>query len=42
VTRAKKCVTLVGSEKTIQMMIDNSDEQKRYTSFAERIREICF
>jgi len=42
VTRAKKCVTLVGSERTIQMMIDNSDEQKRYTSFAERIKEICF
>ena len=41
VTRARRCVTLVGSEEIIQMMIENGDEQKRYTSLAERIRELC-
>lgn len=40
VTRAKKCVTLVGSIDTFQMMIDNESEQKRYTGLMERIREI--
>lgn len=39
VTRAKKCVTLVGDDMTIQRMIQNVNEQKRYTSLAERIRE---
>lgn len=41
VTRAKKCVTLVGSDETLQLMIQNTNEQKRYTSLAERIREFC-
>ena len=40
VTRAKKCVTLVGSDVTFQDMICNVNEQKRYTSLAERIREM--
>lgn len=40
VTRAKKCVTLVGSDVTFQEMIQNVNEQKRYTSLSERIREI--
>lgn len=39
VTRAKRCVTLVGDDRTIQRMIQNVNEQKRYTSLAERIRE---
>ena len=39
VTRAKKCVTLVGSDTTFQEMICNTNEQNRYTSLAERIRE---
>lgn len=39
VTRAKKCVTLVGSETVFWNMIDNNDEQKRNTSLAEQIRE---
>lgn len=39
VTRAKKCITIVGSEETFQEMIQNSSEQKRYTSLDERIRE---
>jgi exodeoxyribonuclease V alpha subunit len=41
VTRARRCVTLVGSEEIIQMTVENGDEQKRYTSLAERIRELC-
>lgn len=39
VTRARKCVTLVGSEEMIQMMVDNSEEQKRFTGLAVRIGE---
>lgn len=41
VTRAKKCVTLVGSEQVFQEMIRNTNEQNRNTSLAERIREFC-
>lgn len=41
VTRAKKCVTLVGSDETLQIMVQNTNEQKRYTSLSERIREFC-
>ena len=40
VTRAKSCVTIVGSERMVQLMIDNESEQKRYTSLAQRIIEI--
>lgn len=40
VTRAKKCVTLVGSETVFREMIANVNEQKRYTSLAERICEL--
>lgn len=40
VTRAKKCVTLVGSDSTFQEMIRNEHEQNRYTSLAERIQEM--
>lgn len=39
VTRAKKCVTLVGSDVVFQEMIQNEREQDRNTSLAERIRE---
>ena len=39
ITRAKKCVTLVGDEHTFYEMIENQSEQKRYTSLAEAIRE---
>lgn len=38
VTRAKKCLTIVGSEATFQEMIQNKNEQNRYTSLAECIR----
>lgn len=39
VTRAKKCVTIVGSDGTFQEMIRNTNEQNRHTSLADRIRE---
>ena len=39
VTRARKCVTLVGSDVTFQAMIDNHQEESRYTTLAERIAE---
>ena len=40
VTRAKKCVTLVGSDVTFQEMICNESEKNRYTSLARQIREL--
>lgn len=39
VTRAKKCLTIIGSDTVFQEMIQNKNEQTRYTSLAERIRE---
>lgn len=39
VTRARRCVTLVGSDAVFQEMIQNNHEQRRNTSLAERIRE---
>lgn len=39
VTRAKKCVTLVGNDVTFQQMIQNVSEQKRYTGLEARLRE---
>ncbi|MDO4965604.1 MAG: ATP-dependent RecD-like DNA helicase [Lachnospiraceae bacterium] len=41
VTRAKKCVTIIGSADTVSKMIENSNEQKRYTSLSEAIKEMC-
>ena len=40
VTRAKKCVTLVGDDVVFQEMIQNTFEQNRYTSLDEYIREM--
>lgn len=40
VTRARHCVTLVGSDSVFQEMIRNTNEQDRNTSLAERIREL--
>ena len=39
VTRAKRCLTIVGSDITFQEMIQNKSEQERYTSLSERIKE---
>lgn len=40
VTRARSCVTLVGSEETFRMMIANGSEQARYSGLLGRIREV--
>lgn len=40
VTRAKKCVVTVGDAQTIQGMIHNVNEQKRYSSLCKRIKEM--
>lgn len=40
VTRAKTCVTLIGSSETVLRMIENKKEQVRYTGLKERIQEI--
>ena len=40
VTRARKCVMILGSEDTVREMIGNSVQQKRYSSLDERILEI--
>lgn len=40
VTRAKNCVTILGSRDTVRQMIANENEQKRYTGLRERICEI--
>lgn len=40
VTRARKCVTLVGSDAVFQQMIQNTNEQERNTSLSERIKEL--
>ena len=41
VTRARKCVTILGSSQVVQQMIDNERESKRYTSLDDRIRELA-
>lgn len=40
VTRAKKCVTIVGSSEVIYKMIENVNEQKRYSGLCQRIVEM--
>lgn len=40
VTRAKKCVTIVGSEVTFEEMIQNEKQQKRFSSLDVRLREL--
>lgn len=40
VTRARKCVTIVGSEETFGEMIRNEKQQRRYSSLDVRIREL--
>lgn len=41
ITRAKNCVTILGSSGTVRSMIDNEGENRRYTSLAQRIQEVC-
>lgn len=40
VTRARKCVTILGSRQTVQEMIKNEKQNRRYTSLCDRIVEI--
>ena len=40
VTRARKCVCLVGEEEIFRLMADNVSESKRYSSLTDRIEEI--
>ncbi len=40
ITRAKQCVMVLGSSRTIGDMIDNTDENKRYTGLKDRICEV--
>ena len=40
VTRAKNCVTILGSVQTVNDMIENVNENSRYTSLDTRIRDI--
>lgn len=40
VTRAKSCVTILGSRETVKQMIANENEQKRYTGLKDRICEM--
>lgn len=39
ITRAKNCVTILGSSGTVRGMIDNISENKRYTALDQRIRD---
>lgn len=39
VTRAKNCVVMLGSSETVQGMIRNESENKRYTALLDRIQE---
>ncbi len=41
ITRARRCVILLGSEEVISRMIHNKKEHERNTSLAERIEEFC-
>lgn len=41
VTRAKRCVVIVGNGHMVESMILNNDEQKRYSSLDIRLKELC-
>ena len=41
ITRARNCVTILGSSATVRGMIENNNENRRFTALAERIREVC-
>jgi helicase, putative, RecD/TraA family len=40
ITRARRCVAIIGEEATMWDMVNNSDEHKRNTSLEERIEEM--
>lgn len=41
ITRARSCVTILGSSGTVRGMIENTSENRRFTALDQRIREIC-
>lgn len=41
ITRAKKCVTILGAEDVVYEMVNNNQISLRYTGLKERIREVC-
>ena len=41
VTRAKQCVVIVGNGRLVENMIQNNDEQKRYSSLDVRLQELA-
>ena len=41
VTRARKCVVILGDPKVVQGMIDNDEQMLRYTGLKERILEVA-
>lgn len=40
ITRARSCVTILGSSDTVRSMIDNVSENRRYTALTQRIQEM--
>lgn len=40
VTRARRCVTLVGNDATFYQMVRNTSQQKRYSGLCDRLREV--
>ena len=40
VTRAKSCVTILGSKQIVNTMIENENEQRRFTSLGKRMKEM--
>ena len=40
VTRARKCVTLVGNDETFYTMVENNLEQKRFSGLKARLMEV--
>lgn len=41
ITRARSCVTILGSGSTVREMIDNVSDNRRYTGLKDRIQEMC-
>lgn len=40
ITRARSCVTILGSGNTVREMVDNVNDNSRYTALRDRIREM--
>lgn len=40
ITRATKCVMILGSEQKVREMVENDSEKRRFTDFTERLNEV--